>query len=118
MTQDAFMKHMQDIIKIFGAKEYENRMPLIYETVSDLPEKNFAWICKHFCMTVPVKYPPLPTHFEEAAIEQRKKLSDGYGYKKESYDVPMPAGDALNDVLKRLGVANLTEAIKRRKGNI
>ncbi len=106
---------MEALVKIFGPTEYKDRMGLIFTEVQDLPERHFAWICKHFSMTKSVKYPPLPEEFREAANLQRKHINEGMVSKRVSEELPIPSGEALDGVFKKLGVTNLSEAIKHRE---
>jgi len=114
MTDREFKKHMQDLIKVFGTSEYENRMQYIYEIVSDLPENYFAWIIKHFILTKSVKYPPLPEEFREAAELQRKHIREKDS-QKEVFKIAElePTGEALTDILSKFGASNLYEVIKK-----
>lgn len=116
MTKQFFQEKMKIIFADFGQTEYTpNRLQIIWEHCQDLPERSFAWIVTHFCRSKSVKYPPLPDHFIEAAMEQRKHLQGGTGTSRPAESLPQPSGEALDNVLKKLGVLNLTEAIKRRQ---
>lgn len=116
MTKEFFHQQMKIIIENFKPDEYTpGRVAIIWEDCKDLPEKSFAWIVKHFLRTKSVKYPPLPEDFIIAATEQRKLVNDGWKKQPEFSDAPAPSGEALDQVLKRLGVPNLLEAVKKSR---
>lgn len=116
MTEEFFRKQMQIIINDFGNAEYTpNRVNLIWNHCKDLPDNNFSWIVKHFCLTKPVKYPPVPNDFIEEANKQRMLIHGGTsGPKSDIFDLKPPS-DALDKILKGMGVISLTEAIEKRK---
>jgi hypothetical protein len=116
MNNAEFKKQMDSLIEVFGPAEYQKRMPIIYELVSDLPEKNFAWIVKHFILTKSIKYPPLPEEFREAAAQQRKRIRED-SFKKEfrENDEPESGGVVLKQFLERLGAKNAIEAMQKLK---
>lgn len=116
MTKQQFMTHMQNLLKVFGRTEYENRMEVIYELVADLPEANFAWIVKHFTLTKSVKYPPLPEEFREAAQLQRKHIRENVFQKEiRQNDEPESGGVVLKQFLEKLGAKSPTEALEKIK---
>lgn len=73
MTEHFFRDQMKMIVEDFGPKEYTPlRMRDIWLLCKDLTEDQFAKIVTHFRRTRMLKYPPLPTHFEEEAYRQRQ----------------------------------------------
>lgn len=122
MTQDFFNKQMQFIIDDFGPAEYPtHKMRIIWEQCGDLPPKNFAWIVQHFLRSRSVKYPPLPDHFIEAAIEQRKHLREPKPQLRTANELE-PVGRPLNEILADMGANNVIEAMqlfrsKTKNGN-
>lgn len=116
MTRAFFLSQMKTLIEDFGAAEFtQNRMNMIWESCSDLPDRSFQNICRHFLQTKPIKYPPLPTHFIEEAQNQRKLLATGglRLVRTETAD-PVNPSESLSRVLKSMGVSSLTDAVMRR----
>ena len=117
MTHDFFAEQMKSLIADFGAAEFTpNRLRMIFEACSDLPDRSFQNICTHFLQTKSLKYPPLPTHFIEESHRQRKllgvsaiRLVTG----TETAD-PVNSAESLSRVLKAMGAKNLTDAVMRR----
>ena len=119
MTHEFFMAEMKTLMADFGHAEYTpNRLKLIWESCSDLPDRNFRAIVTHFCRSRPVKYPPLPDHFSEEAHRQRKILAgDRFQTPRENSEIE-PAGQSLARVLEKLGVSSLEEAIRRQRSSL
>ncbi len=116
MTEEFFRKQMQIIINDFGNNEYTpNRVNLIWSHCKDLPEDNFARIVKHFCLTKPVKYPPLPNDFIEEANRQRNLINSEIKRPISWDDGLTRSDDALEKVLKGMGASNLSEAVQKAK---
>lgn len=119
MTREFFVEQMKLIVADFGADEYTpHRMSLIWDHCKDLTDRSFAWIVRHFCETKSVKYPPLPTHFAEAALEQHKILRQTFGEKKvvRAADEPERTGVVLYEFLERTGARTVWEGIQKSKG--
>lgn len=111
MTPDFFNRQMKIIIEDFGPAEYTtHKMRIIWEHCGDLPDKNFAWIVQHFLRSRSVKYPPLPDHFIEAAIEQRKFLRESKPQLRTVNELE-PASRPLKDILAEMGASNVIEAM-------
>ena len=117
MTQNEFRAGMQVILDTFGAAEYPPaRMLAIYELVSDLSDFELRSIAKHFVETKPVKWPPLPTHFREAAQDTRKMRTDRHIERLASH-AGYGDGQSLNRVLDQMGAKSLLDAVYKSAGN-
>lgn len=118
MTLQFFQQEMKTLIEDFGPTEFTNhKMKMIWEFCFDLPERSFAYIIKHFIETRSVKYPPLPTHFREAALEQKKiLLRENVNWDKSNEEITTAqAGEALNSYLTKIGAGSILEAIDKSK---
>jgi len=119
MTLDFFQSQMKIIVEDFGKEEYtKSKTQMIWDYCRDLPDRSFAYIVRHFIETKSVKYPPLPTHFKEAALEQKKILRGESVHSKidESGTVEQ-AGEALQGYLSKIGATSILDAIGKQKGN-
>jgi hypothetical protein len=114
MTKPFFEKQLGLLIIDFGQAEYTpSRVNLIWEYCKDLPEYNFQRIIKHFLDTRPIKYPPLPTHFQEAALEQQKLLElQGIGNSKFSKPGEY-SNTPIKDIMKKLGGESAVEVLEK-----
>ena len=118
MTNEFFKLQMNIIMSDFGREEYTaNRMQIIWEHCQDLPNSSFERIVKHFCATKSVKYPPLPTHFHEEALNQRKILNNSGDRKSRNHEGELThsSGEALSDILKKYGVVSLADVIRKKR---
>lgn len=109
---------MKVLVRNFGAGEFtKDRMLMIWNICSDLPDENFGALIRFFMETKPLKYPPLPVEFREQANAQRKVLNQ-YGPPKDrgasSGLHPASASTFLADLKKQHGVALLADLIKKR----
>lgn len=119
MTQSFFNQQMKLIIDTFGPVEYPPpKKQAIWDECKDLPDHAFAKIVKHFIWTKPVKYPPLPTHFFEEAIGQRKLLNQKQEAPRETTPTKEPEDSAavLKRVLERMGASSIQDAINKQRG--
>ena len=115
MEAPFFKTQMQLLTADFGPEEYTNgRIALIWETCNDLPDSSFAKIIRHFRMTKSVKYPPLPQHFFEEAINQRKLLNSQKRniISIEGNQSPDQPTRSLNEILGEMGFNSLAEAVR------
>jgi hypothetical protein len=118
MNKEFFLEQMKVITADFGDVEYTpHRLGLIWQAVHDLPEQNFRNIVLHFCRTRSVKYPPLPTHFHEEAVNQRKLLAPDriFATHRRDSDRLEHTEGSLQRVLQRLGVSSISEALNKNR---
>ena len=117
MTPQFFQNQLKILMEDFGPDEYtKNKTQMIWEFCHELPEKNFAFVIRHFIETRSVKYPPLPTHFREAALEQKKILrGESIHSKIEETGTIEQAGEALQGYLSKIGAGRILEAIEKNK---
>lgn len=119
MTLQFYQQQMKILIEDFGPTEFTvHKTKMIWESCYDLPNENFAKIVKHFIKTKSNKYPPLPIHFEECAIEQRKTLNGEHRLLTHSNDEKTTieqAGIALNEYLTKIGATSIMHAIEKQK---
>lgn len=116
MNASHFDEQMKRLYSTFGEKSFSNeRIRLIWNHVSDLPDNNFTRIVNHLLSTQ--RYAPLPKEFKEAAVAERKAMEGD----KHSVPAIMTSnfkGDgSLQKVLagKYDGCKNLFEAIELEK---
>lgn len=115
MTPESFQNLMQPILDVFGMNEYSpTRLQLIFEVVGDLPDKNFAMIVRHFCKSRSVKNPPLPTHFEEESMGQRKRILD-YSMEDASQAIDDRGPEKLQELLGKYGATNVLDLMGKIK---
>lgn len=116
MTINHFHQQMALLTKNFGTAEYTpTRIELIWEHCKDLPDNNFGRIINHFLETKSVKFPPLPTHFHEAAIEQRKLLhQQGNGNGRGPIGPVEWSNTPIKEIMKKLGGENALEALENQ----
>lgn len=114
MKLEFFQQQMQILTRDFGSAEYTpTRVELIWEYCKDLPDYNFGRIIRHFLDTKPIKYPPLPTHFHEAAIEQRKSLEQQGLGKTRTFGQPAEYSQTpIKEIMKKLGGETALEALE------
>jgi len=114
MNRQEFEKAMGPIFENFGNGEYTPmRVKIIWDNCGDLPRRNFEWIVAHFLRSRSLKYPPLPDHFIEAAIEQRKVLSERRFNQPEPTKGLQPTGQWLEKEFNKFGVTNLSDLLKK-----
>ena len=117
MNKIEFGLAMQVILDTFGAAEYPPaRMLSIFDLVSDLSKEELGSINKHFVETKPVKWPPLPTHFREAAQDTRKMRTDRHIERLASH-AGYGDGQSLNRVLDQMGAKSLLDAVYKSAGS-
>jgi len=111
-----FQQQMAILTGDFGPAEYTpTRVNLIWDHCKDLPDYNFGRIIRHFLETKSVKYPPLPTHFHEAAIEQRKMLDQqGLGNRRMSLAPAEYSNTPIKEIMKKLGGESALEALENQ----
>lgn len=116
MNLQYFQQQMQILTRDFGAAEYTpTRVELIWEYCKDLPDYNFGRIIRHFLDTKPIKYPPLPTHFHEAALEQRKSLEQqGLGNRRGPLVAQEYSNTPIKEIMKKLGGESAVEALENQ----
>ncbi len=116
MSPEFFMQQMEILTTDFGSAEYTpTRNKLIWEYCKDLPDYNFGRIIRHFLDTKPIKYPPLPTHFHEAALEQKKLLEQQGLGKTRSYLAPGEYSNTpIKEIMKKLGGESAVEALEKQ----
>ena len=113
MTQPEFQNAMKLLFETFGTAEYQpGRVKLIFDDCSDLSEFEFRSIVKHFCKTKSVKYPPLPSHFNEEAQGQRKLRTDRQVERTVKEAGERPDGK-LAALLDQIGASNAFEASQK-----
>ena len=116
MKPEFFQQQMELLFANFGKEEYTpTRVNLIHEHCKDLPDYNFGRIIRHFLETKSVKYPPLPSHFHEAALEQKKLLEQQGvgGYSKWSQ--PLQYSETpIKEIMQRLGGSSAVEALENQ----
>ncbi len=123
LTFQSFRKIMKEqIFETFGPENFPSpRLELIWKAVSDLPERNFMVIVRHFVGNQPIKYPPNVSDFIEAAHEQRKSLAAKDT--RQAANTLQTAGARDNAALKKyldqVGADSLLDAIfKSKSGNV
>lgn len=117
MTKEYFEKQMGVLIGDFGHAEYTPaKINLIWDHCRDLPDYNFGRIIRHFLETKSVKYPPLPTHFHEAALEQKKLLeSQGVGKGRVTSGGSAEwSSTPIKEIMKKLGGESALEALENQ----
>lgn len=116
LSKSYFEKQMGILIGDFGQAEYTPaKINLIWDHCKDLPDYNFGRIILHFLETKSVKYPPLPTHFHEAAIEQRKHLDQqGLGNRRMSLAPAEYSNTPIKEIMKKLGGESALEALENQ----
>lgn len=113
MTQAEFIKIMEPIPKQFGEKQYEHRMNLIFEHVADLPGWALSKIVRYFLETNKMHDPPMPVHFREQAIIQRKAMMRENPNWENQTDEPVRSGDTIEQILLKSGNKQAIEAAKK-----
>lgn len=116
MTEKFFADQMTIVFEDFGRDEYTtNRLKIIWESCKDLPDKNFAAIVRHFQRSRSVKWPPLPDHFIEEAINQRKtiRLNSEVGLGDLAITASERKIEGLAKVLEMYKAKDLNEAIRK-----
>lgn len=119
MSPQFFENQMKILIADFGPAEYTTmKTKIIWEFCHHLPERNFAYIIRHFLETKSVKYPPLPTHFREAAMEQEKIIRGEASFQKinQAEEISMEhAAEGMRSYLKSIGAESIIDAIQKNK---
>lgn len=115
MNRPYFETQIKLLISDFGPTEFTSgKVSMIWEHCKDLPDENFGKIVKHFIETKSNKYPPLPTHFHEAAIEQRKLLErQGFGKTWRSGEATW-SETPIKEIMKKLGGESAVEALEKQ----
>lgn len=116
MRPEFFEKQMSLLTSDFGTAEYTaTKVAMIWDYCKDLPEYNFGRIIRHFIETRSVKYPPLPTHFHEAAIEQRKSIdAQGLGNRRTATGELQWSDTPIKEIMKKLGGESALEALENQ----
>lgn len=121
LTFQSFKKIMaEQMFATFGQESYPAlRLEMIWKAVSDLPEKNFLIIVRHFVANHSIKYPPNVSDFIEKAHEQRKTLhaSETRQAANTLQTIAARDNESLKRALDELGEKSLMDAVfKKHKG--
>lgn len=116
MTKQYYSQQIALLTTNFGTAEYTpTRIDLIWDHCKDLPDYNFGRIIRHFLETKSIKYPPLPTHFHEAALEQRKLLDQqGLGNRRSPVGPLEYSNTPIKEIMKKLGGETAVEALEKQ----
>lgn len=114
MTKQYYSQQIALLTSNFGTAEYTpTRIDLIWDHCKDLPDYNFGRIIRHFLETKSVKYPPLPTHFHEAALEQRKLIQQ-QGPVQTRTSSGEWSNTPIKEIMKKLGGESAVEALEKQ----